>query len=60
MTTYPIYVGPEKQQVISEPNDTIFAWCQVSPMMSLIPSKDDDFQIIPVKAILVEKGPDDS
>ena len=59
MTTYPIFVGPEKQQVISEPDDTIFAWCQVSPMMSLIPSKDDDFLIVSVKATLVENSLND-
>ena len=45
---YPIFVGSERQQVIKEPNQVISAWCLVSPSMSLFPTPDDEYQILPV------------
>ena len=53
---YPIFVGSERQQVIKEPNQVISAWCLVSPSMSLFPTPDDEYQILPVEATIVEKN----
>ena len=55
MTNYPFFVGDGNQQLIEKPNDIIYAWGQVSAI-SLTPSKDDVFQIVPVEAMLVENS----
>ncbi len=53
---YPVFLGTERQQVIKEPNQVISAWCLVSPSMSLFPTPDDEYQILPVEATIVEKN----
>jgi hypothetical protein len=53
---YPIFLGTERQQVITEPDQIISAWCLVSPVMSLFPTPDDEYQILPVEATVVEKN----
>ncbi len=53
---YPVFLGTERQQVITEPNQIISAWCLVSPTMSLYPTPDDEYQILPVEATVVEKN----
>ena len=53
---YPVFLGTERQQVITEPNQIISAWCLVSPAMSLYPTPDDEYQILPVEATVVEKN----
>lgn len=53
---YPVFLGTERQQIITEPNQIISAWCLVSPTMSLFPTPDDEYQILPVEATLVEKN----
>ena len=55
---YPFYVGNLKQQRITHPRQIIYAWCLVSPKMSLFPSKDDVYKILPVEVSLVEKSLD--
>jgi len=53
---YPFYVGNLEQQRISHPKQIIYAWCLVSPKMSLFPSKDDVYKILPVEVSLVERS----
>ncbi len=53
---YPVFLGTERQQVITEPNQIISVWCLVSPVMSLYPTPDDEYQILPVEATVVEKN----
>tara|TARA_Y100000004_G_scaffold80902_2_gene90923 strand:+ start:2743 stop:3174 length:432 start_codon:yes stop_codon:yes gene_type:complete len=53
---YPVFLGTERQQAITEPNQIISAWCLVSPAMSLFPTPDDEYQILPVEATVVEKN----
>lgn len=53
---HPVFLGTERQQVITEPNQIISAWCLVSPAMSLFPTPDDEYQILPVEATVVEKN----
>jgi hypothetical protein len=53
---YPIFLGTERQQVITEDNQIISAWCLVSPVMSLFPTPEDEYQILPVEATVVEKN----
>ena len=55
---YPFYVGNLKQQRITEPESIIYAWCLVSPKMSLFPSDEDVYKILPVEASLVENSLD--
>ena len=53
---YPFYVGTLGEQRISHPKQIIYAWCLVSPKMSLFPAKDDVYKILPVEVSLVEKS----
>ncbi len=53
---YPVFLGTERQQVITEDNQIISAWCLVSPVMSLFPTPEDEYQILPVEATVVEKN----
>lgn len=48
--------SPDKQQVITKPNQIISAWCLVSPIMSLLPTPDDEYQILSVEATIVKKN----
>ena len=50
------FLGTDRQQVITKPNQIISAWCLVSPSMSLFPTPDDEYQILPVEATLVRKN----
>tara|TARA_B100001094_G_scaffold71065_1_gene67439 strand:+ start:10360 stop:10791 length:432 start_codon:yes stop_codon:yes gene_type:complete len=50
------FLGSDRQQVITKPNQIISAWCLVSPSMSLFPTPDDEYQILPVEATLVRKN----
>ena len=54
--SYPHFLGDERQQVIIQPGQMVSAWCLVSPTMSLFPSDDDEYQILPVEAMVVEKN----
>jgi len=54
--SYPVFLGSDWQQAITEPNQIISAWCLVSPTMSLSATPDDEYQILPVKATIVEKN----
>ena len=50
------FLGTDKQQVITKPNQIISAWCLVSPIMSLLPTPDDEYQILSVEATIVKKN----
>ena len=54
MVSYPFFIGNNKQQKITNSNEIVSAWCQVSPSMSLNSSPTDVFQLLSVKASLVE------
>ncbi len=50
------FLGTDRQQIISKPNQIISAWCLVSPIMSLLPTPDDEYQILFVEATVVKKN----
>jgi len=58
MVSYPFFIGDNNQQKITNSEEIVSAWCQVSPSMSLNSSPTDVFQLISVKASLVEDSLD--
>ncbi len=58
MVSYPFFIGNNNQQKITNSNEIVSAWCQVSPSMSLNSSPTDVFQLLSVKASLVEDSLD--
>ncbi len=58
MVSYPFFIGDNNQQKITNSEEIVSTWCQVSPSMSLNSSPTDVFQLISVKASLVEDSLD--